>query len=102
MLFKKRILPKCRNNIKKMQRKIKEIDKYKKRIQLVSKVIKKLRQHMILLVKRRHLKLCLMIILKKDDFNSLEQFRNKLQFTLITLKSLTDIFNSHRSGYTIK
>ena len=33
MLFKKRILPKCQNNIKKMQRKIKEIDKYKKRIQ---------------------------------------------------------------------
>lgn len=82
MLFKKRILPKCQNNIKKMQRKIKEIDKYKKRIQLVNKVIKKLMQHMILLVKRRHLKLCLMIILKKDDFNSLEQFRNKLQFIL--------------------
>ena len=65
-----------------MQRKIKEIDKYKKIIQLVNKVIKKLMQHMLLLVKRRHLKLCLMIILKKDDFNSLEQFRNKLQFIL--------------------
>ena len=37
-----------------MQRKIKEIDKYKKRIQLVNKVIKKLMQHMILLVKYIH------------------------------------------------
>ena len=34
MLFKKRILPKCQNNIKKMQRKIKEIDKYKNFLEL--------------------------------------------------------------------
>ena len=76
---KKRVLSTYNKNITTLKKKVKDMDRYKNRILLTNKVRDRLMRHILLLVERRHLKLCTMLVFQNDDFESIERFRQKLQ-----------------------
>ncbi len=91
---KKQVLPIYNRNITTLKKKVKDIDRYKKRILLTNKVRDRLMRHILLLVERRHLKFCTMLVFQKDDFESIERFRQKLQLILYFKKKEFSSFSN--------
>ena len=82
MLLQNIVVPKHQSVIDAVERKIRRIDKYRERNRKINRISNKVAKHLSLLVKKQQLEICILLIMKQEDFLSLKQFKKKLELIL--------------------
>ena len=82
MVLQNIVVPKHQSVIDAVERKIRRIDKYRERNRKINRISNKVAKHLSLLVKKQQLEICILLIMKQEDFLSLKQFKKKLELIL--------------------
>ena len=82
LILQKIVVPRHQSVVDAVQRKIRYIDKYREKNRKIDRISNKVAKHMSLSMERQQLEICMLLVMKQEDFLSLTQFKKKLELVL--------------------